>query len=350
LLVFVVPLASLSRSDILSSPVIVFVEVPKIAILRTLAGLMGALWLAEWILENKRSLVSETIPERGWERLRRWFRASFPPGPAGWVRLAAAFYFGSVLLSTLLSVSLPVSLWGEVPGQDGYSAYTTAAYAMVFAVIATHLKNQEQLGRLMAALAASGVLLGGYAVAQHFGADIFRLLGTTEPHRATSTSGNAIVRGSALLITLTVSLAAATANSRDTAREPAPRQAWPHWLTWMLWSGALAVQMLGLVYTFSRGPWVGTVFALVIFAGLVFLFAGWRSGLRGASILAAAAAITALVLFFPGPGSGLGTGSSADFSGGGVKAAERITSIGGQATGGGFSGRRDIWETSWRLM
>ncbi|PKB84372.1 MAG: hypothetical protein BZY88_00080 [SAR202 cluster bacterium Io17-Chloro-G9] len=350
LLVFVVPLAFLSRSDILSSPVIVFIEVPKIAILRTLAGLLGALWLAEWALESKQPAGIGYGARRGWDSLRRWFRPSGPTDPIGWVRLAVTFYFGTVLLSTVLSASLPVSLWGEVPGQDGYGAYTTAAYAMVFAVVATHLKTQDQQWRLMVAIAASGVLVGGYAVSQHFGGDFFRLLGPVQHGIATSTMGNAIFVGSVLLITLTVSLAAAASHFRNRPGAPGPRRAW--WV-WTLWIAVLAVQMLGIIYTSSRGPWVGTVFALGLFVGLAFLFSGWRTGVRGVLVLAAAAAITAAVLIFPGHSFGDSFGPGSESSGGpsqAARAAERFTSIGGQVTSGGFSGRRDIWLTSWRLM
>ena len=289
--VFLVPLAFLSRSDILSSPVIVFIEVPKVAILRTLAGLMVALWLAKWVIQSNQPAGARQQEKRLWENLTRLIR---PVGALGWVRLAVVLYFVSVLISTVLSASLPVSLWGEVPGQDGYEAYTTAAYAVLFAVIATHLKDQGQLWRLLVAVAAAGVLVGGYAVSQHYGGDFFRLLGPIQPERATSTLDNAIYVGSVLLITLTVSVAAAaTALS-------GPRKARGFWWMWMLWTAVLAVQMLGIIFTSSRGPWVGTIFALGTFVGLAVIFAGWRAGIRGASVLAAAAAITAAVLFLPG--------------------------------------------------
>ena len=68
--------------------------------------------------------------------------------------------------------------------------------------------------------------------------------------------------------------------------------------------------------------------------------------------MAAAAPIIALVLFFPGPGFSLRLelGFSGGLSGDWAKTADRFTSISGQVTGGRFSGRRYIWETSWRLM
>ena len=99
--------------------------------------------------------------------------------PQRWVFLAVEFYLGTTLLSTALSGSFTVSLWGEVPGQDGYPAYTIAAYVLLFTVIATHLKTRPQLWRLLGAIVAMGVLVSGYAVLQHYGHDFLNLIETT---------------------------------------------------------------------------------------------------------------------------------------------------------------------------
>ena len=68
--------------------------------------------------------------------------------PGRWLALAVWFFFGTTLLSTVLSGSFNVSLWGEVPGQDGYAFYNILSYVLLFAVIATHLKTWEEVKRL----------------------------------------------------------------------------------------------------------------------------------------------------------------------------------------------------------
>ena len=83
--------------------------------------------------------------------------------------------------------------------------------------------------------------------------------------------GNAILAGSVILMTLPMSLAAGTAaidNSIGTAR-----------VKWIagLWVLVLALQFLGIIFTFSRGPWIGVAVALSVLLALILLFSGWRS-------------------------------------------------------------------------
>ena len=52
LTVVLVPVAFLGRDQIYSETVIAYFEVPKIALLRTLTGLMAALWLIEWGIQS----------------------------------------------------------------------------------------------------------------------------------------------------------------------------------------------------------------------------------------------------------------------------------------------------------
>jgi len=50
--VFLLPLAFFGQDYAQSEAVIAYVEVPKVAVLRTLAGLMAALWLIDWGLHS----------------------------------------------------------------------------------------------------------------------------------------------------------------------------------------------------------------------------------------------------------------------------------------------------------
>ena len=192
LTIMLVPLAFLGRSFGEGSSVIGSFELPKIVLLRTLVGLMAGLWLAEWALISgfPFSLAATEQPFRlrpmTWlSSLRDWLRAQ----PTRWVTLAALLFLVTTLLSTVLSVSWQVSLWGDVPGQDSYSAYTVVAYVLLFAVIATHLKTAPQLWRLLGAIVAVGLLVAGYAVLQHYGHDFLDLLEPAGKTRRPGQSG-----------------------------------------------------------------------------------------------------------------------------------------------------------------
>ena len=86
------------------------------------------------------------------------------------------------------------------------------AYVLLFAVIATHLKTAPQLWRLLGAIVAVGLLVAGYAMLQHYGHDFLDLLEPGGETRASSTSGNPLFAGSVILLTIPISLVAATSH------------------------------------------------------------------------------------------------------------------------------------------
>ena len=90
LTLFLVPLAFLSPTYVLSEAVIAYVEVPKIALLRTLAGVMTILWLLEWGIQGRIPLtgpagskVVRANPRNWLPRLRVWLRER----PERWIFL-----------------------------------------------------------------------------------------------------------------------------------------------------------------------------------------------------------------------------------------------------------------------
>ena len=310
LTLFLVPLAYLSPTYVLSEAVIAYAEVPKIAVLRTLVGIMTILWLLEWGIEGRIPLIgpegfkSLRANPRNWlPRLRGWLRER----PGRWIFLMVWFYLGATLVSTIFSASFRVSMWGEVPGQDGFTAYTTLALVLLFAVIATHLKTGQQLGRLLGTLVAVGILVSGYGVLQHYGNDFLGILEATGGGRSRVTSfmANADFSGAAMFLPLTISLALAAATLKEPVIGKIGVRAQA--INWVLsgsvatfWVLALAVQMLGLAFTLTRGAWVGALAALVIFLLLAAIFGGWRALGRAGLVLGLASGAALIALQWPG--------------------------------------------------
>ena len=302
LVVVLVPIAYLDRSYAISEAVIAYFEVPKVALLRTLIGLMAILWLVEWGWVQSRSTLpafSDSIkkfhPREIWTALTGWLRSE----PGHWLSLAVWFFLGAVLLGTLFSASISVSLWGETPGQDGYPAYTVVSYVVLFAAISTHLKTRQQLSRLLGAVVLMGFLVGGYAILQHYSHDFLNLTEDTGGgvFRVTSTMGNAIFAAAVLLMTIPATLVAATIALPDPAAVP---KRWKlrlgQWTASLLiavfGASVLAVQLLGITLTLSRGPWIGTLLALVGTLGLAALFVGWNTLGKATVLLAVSAGVT----------------------------------------------------------
>ena len=279
-----VPLAFLGRDIAVSEAVISYVEVPKITLLRSLAGLMAVLWLVEWGIRGQWPwrtqfwLRNDGLgPRQLMAALAAWLRAQ----PTRWLILAVWFYLGTTLLSTMLSGSFRTSLWGEIPGQDSYAAYTIGAYLMLFGVVTTHLKTRNQLWRLVGAIVVMGTLVSGYTVLQHYGHDIFNLSEVTGggEGRATSTAGNALFAAAIMLLTIPISLMAAIITLPEP--EEGNRGFRKNLGTLLLVLGIasagafiLMVQLTGITFTFSRGAWLGVILALGLFVLLPPIFVG----------------------------------------------------------------------------
>lgn len=385
LTIVLVPLVFLDRNFIHSEAAIAYLEVPKIALLRTLVGLMAVLWLIQWGINGRLQIanglnIGETRfnPLAYLSRLYLWLSSK----PTRLVILSVWFFATTTLLSTLFSASVSVSLWGEVPGQDGLSAYTLIAHLLLFGIVTTHLKTSPQLWRLLSAVAAMGLVVAGFAIFQHYGHD---LLGALESSgggqaRVTSTVGNAVFAGALMLIPIAVSLmlAAISLEQISVAGQSKGRR-WPsisHMTIAGVWALVLTIQFLGIVFTFSRGPWLGTILALLVFLLLTVLMVGWRA-LTWASLIVGIAALLTFAII-QGVGTDIfslpsgsdnseaaaGENSSttaptnsdvtadltAPINSTATEVTQRTTSISSEVASGGLSNRVKIWKGSLTLM
>jgi len=341
LTIALVPLAFLRVTESplpLPSPM----ETAKVAIFRSLVGLMAVLWLVEWGLKG-RLPFSDAEGFQG-TLLKRWpssLKGWLSERPTRWIIVAVVFYLSVVLIGTLLSQSLSVSLWGRVPGTDTTAAYTAICNVLFFSVIVTHLKTRPQLLRLLVAIISVGVVVGGYSMLQHYGQDFLRL-DSSGGERASSTLGNPIFASSFLLITITISLAFAVQTLVS------PVKTAKFWQKAGLWSLILLLQLAGTVFTLSRGPWGGTVATLVVFLILLSIFVG-RSALgRAGLVLAAAPVLIGIVVLVP-TGLGLYQGKFGDTPV--LEQIEgRLTIIRPEGTAGGVGERLEIWSVSRQII
>jgi O-antigen ligase len=74
-----------------------------------------------------------------------------------------------------------------------------------------------------------------------------------------------------------------------------------------LWASILSVQLLGLMFTFTRGSWGGAVLALVVFLVLVVFSLGFRMLLRSGLVLGLAAILSVAFLHWQGSVSFINT-------------------------------------------
>ena len=276
---FLVPITFISPESMANG-----FEVPKVTLYRSLVGMICALWLIEGGLNRQRIL--DALPQLSMGRAKEWLLSQ----PTRIVLVAAWAMLAGHLVSTLLSSSIPISLWGREPAADGASFYNTFSHFMLFLVLSTHLRTPRQLWRLFSAVIASGLLVGLYAALQFYELDPFgiQLIGGG----IVSSLGNPIFVGAFLLMVAPMTMALAL-------RSPGSLTS-PVWT--VLGITGLTTLMLGMAYTQSRGPWVGLTAAIFVFLLLVLMAAGWRASLRTLLMTAAAIGFTAaIVTLFPSP-------------------------------------------------
>ncbi len=130
LTVILVPLAFFEAGYVVSDSGSAFLEIPKVALLRTMAALMSMLWAIEWAIQSNTAIASANGSPSAKVRPSVWLRSQvvkLQDRPSRWLYLAVSFYLGTTLLSTILSGSFHTSMWGDIAGQDGYAAYTVLA-------------------------------------------------------------------------------------------------------------------------------------------------------------------------------------------------------------------------------
>ena len=235
-----VPLIFVNQEFMLSEAVNAYVEVPTTTALRTLVGMMTILVIVEWILKGG---LTRRYSFAGYSvRLVRWVAQQ----PGRWLAVAAVAYMATTLISTFLSANFYISVWGEVSGQYGYSAYTNLSYVLMFGIIATHLKTQDQLWRLLGVIVATGALVALYGIIQRYGGDPLDV-GEAGAFRVASTMANPVFAGAALVVTtlLTWGIGVVALD----------RLGWSsvRIVSWVL---LLATQLMAVYFTDARGSWM----------------------------------------------------------------------------------------------
>lgn len=293
----VILLIPLSFTTILDHPLALplSIEFPKIIIFRLIVFLMGSLWLISQLFRlNSLSCCRWLIDLRTLRSLKvrmviicRWFFNN----PFRVVSVFSAVYFLSVALSTMLSSSLKVSVWGYIPSSDDSSAYNLLCYGIFYMVLASNLNNRAQLWRLFAAILLAGILVSTYGVLQYFNLGFLGI--GEESVRVTSTLGNPIFLSSFLVFTIGISLIIGTVQTslRNSSKYI--------WALRLLWVFILAIQIAALVCTSSRGPTIAIVISSSVFIGLLTLICGFRIALRSSIILTASVLVAMALVLAP---------------------------------------------------
>lgn len=308
-------------------------EPDKLGLVRTLATLVALAWLVK-----KGEELTERRPDTPAEpgALDRFLRL---PLVLPTLLLSVVY-----LLATATSVVGRVSLWGSYQRLQG--TYSMLSYIVIFLVMLQTLRRSEQLQRLLTTITLTSLAPALYGVLQHYGMDPLPWGGDVV-ERVASNMGNPIFIGAYLIMVLPLTLAkviqlqsAAFEGLKPGARTALSAGFWAllvvQTIAWAfvgfdrgLLAGLLLIGILGLVaaylgrplarylllgcyslalsvqatcilFTQSRGPFLG-LFAGLFFFGLLYMFARrWRAAAITVVAIAGALFVFLWVMALPG--------------------------------------------------
>ncbi len=272
-------------------------EPDKISLIRTLALTMAVVWLIKvanggfaWLPAAPSGLPGTAGSGQGAAGVKTAGMAAVPATAAGGTLDAAAvgseefagqnwrgfvrnpFFIPVALLilayslSTLFSVAGFVSWFGSYQRLQG--TYTFFSYVLIGGLTAATLRRPEQVRRLQHAIIVVGLACSIYGVVQHYDIDPLPWGGDTTT-RVAGNAGNSIFLGAMLIITFFVTLERVFSSFVRLLGIGQPvgadTQDWQTSLAGGAYLFVLLVEIVAIVWTQSRGPWLGLFFGVYLF-------------------------------------------------------------------------------------
>ena len=277
-------------------------EPDKLALLRSLALVMSAVWLAR------------LVDNRAWQNLGRLRPSN---AAAIWHRPFVLPVLALVLvyaLATLFSISPRVSWIGSYQRLQG--TYTTLSYIVIFTLMAATIRTPSQVRRIVSTAIVASIPVALYGMIQHFGHDPLPWGGDVQ-ERVAGHMGNAIFIAAYLIMVVPLTLGriiealgAILGDERLSGADIARAAAYIF---------ILAIQLLTIYWSGSRGPLIGLAVGLFSFTlvllvslrgagegrrrrdalrGFLFLLPALLALLLSPLVSAAAGPLAALAFFF----------------------------------------------------
>ncbi len=232
-------------------------EPDKISLVRWLAVIVAMAWLV-WAVDTGWSLRE---PGESWSNaLRRHVQR---PLVAPTLLIVISY-----LVSTLLSVTPSVSFLGSYQRLQG--TWTTYSYIVLFFVVLHQLRAREQLERLITIVIATSLPIGLYGILQHYGVDPLPWGGDVQK-RIAGHMGNAIFIGAYLIMVIFLTSYRVIRSFAGILADVTGERGYTDAVLGGLYLFILVVQLIALVFTQSRGPFLGFLAGGYIFALLALL-------------------------------------------------------------------------------
>ncbi len=241
-------------------------EPDKLTLMRSIVTVMILAWLIK--------LLEEGVQSNGTfgERVKRWLKQ---PMTLPTVLIVLAY-----LISTALSITPHVSFWGSYQRLQG--TYTFISYVIIFALMATNMTTRQQVDRFITTVIIASVPVALYGIIQHNGLDPLPWAGDVTK-RVASNMGNAIFVSSYLIMIVPVTISRLIESMTAIITEE--HASWGHTVLSAVYIFIIAIQILTIIYSISRGPQIGLLGAVALMVLLLLLIFRQRSDNRAAIAL-----------------------------------------------------------------
>lgn len=224
-------------------------EPDKITLLRTLTLLM----LGAWIVK--------LIEQGGFQWTKLEWKGSLLKTIQGIPMLLPALGLAAIyIFSNIFSVTPRVSFWGSYQRLQG--TFTTLSYLMIFTVLIGNLRRREQVERIVTTIILASLPVSIYGILQRNMIDPVPWGGNVS-NRIASNMGNSIFVAAYLI--MAVPLALGRAVQSLTAILNDEDRLWAQIIRSTFYIFIFAVDIIAIIMSGSRGPFLG------LFAGLVLL-------------------------------------------------------------------------------
>ncbi len=216
--------------------------------------------------------------------------------------VAAAGFGIAFIISTLLSPSPWVSVWGREFGDLGYELYTSLSFLVLFFAVALRTKSRQQVMRIAFAIVAAGILSAAYGLVQVFEWDPigWDLKNSEGIRRVISSFGNPVFFGAYLVMTIPLFIAVSLYQEMIGRR----------WVIAPVVIG-VGISLAALWHTGGRGAIISTTFAIVLFVAISALWIDRETFLKGIALSVAGVVTAVLIIQLPGGEARTGRGGEA---------------------------------------
>ncbi len=273
-------------------------EPDKISILRTLALIVLAAWLVKVIEEGRPRW--DKVPQ-GSSRLRSlWEIPLLAPVLA---------LVGVYLLSTLLSVAPRISFFGSYQRLQGF--YSTISYIVLFVAILANLRRRAQVDRIITTAILVSLPVSMYGVLQRFQIDPVPWAGNVT-RRIAANMGNSIFVAAYLIMVTPLTIGRIVDSFGAILKEEVD-YLWAHFARATVYVFIVAMQLIAIYLSGSRGPLLGLMAGLFFLSILLSLH--WRKRWMTISIVGLAGLMGGLLLLINVPQGPLETVRSSPWVG-----------------------------------